>query len=129
MYPSKFFLLFLSIAEGEEAQVIEDMYYECSYAWANDGKDEKSQKFFEASQAIKEKYGRPAPIFHIQFQPAINRHEAPFFTPSMGGLVEWNHYLDADVLLGNEEFQLLAAPLFGEAISRMEMVLGKVVEL
>ncbi|MEM1282762.1 MAG: hypothetical protein AAGG81_04335 [Chlamydiota bacterium] len=119
----------LSVTESVSLHVNDGKYYEFFAAWVNEGKQEQLQKFFEASQPIKEKYGRPAPIFHVQFQPAISTDETPFFTSSIAGLVEWDHYSDVEALLGNKEFQNLAAPLFGEAISRMEMILGKVINL
>lgn len=119
----------LAVPEPVTLNVRDDKYYEFFAAWVNDGKHEQLQKFFEASQPIKEKYGKPEPLFLVQFQSTINSNEPPYYTSSMAGLVEWDHYSDVDTLLGNEDFQALAAPLFGEAISRMEMILGKVVNI
>ena len=119
----------LSVGEQIEISLRYDKYYEFFTAWVNDGKQEYMQKFFDTSQPIKERYGRPAPLFLVQFQPATETDDEVYFTPSLGGLVEWDDYSDVEVLLNNEEFKEKAAPLFGEAISRIEMIIGKVIIL
>ena len=117
-----------SVPELTSFSVRSEKYYEFFAAWVREGQQDALQQFFVQSQPIKETYGRPEPLIVAQLHPvsAVPQGE-PYYIPTLGGLVEWNHPSDPEALLSNEAFQKLAGPLFEKAISRMEMIIGKVV--
>ena len=119
---------FFQVSEPTTVPLREDKCYEFFAAWLNQSKETLLQTFFAESQPIKEQYGRPEPLLLVQLAPVLTNYTADqSFHPSLGGIVEWDDHKDVEVLLSNEAFMAKAAPLFAEAVHRIEMVLGKIV--
>lgn len=100
--------------------------YEFFTAWTVPENAHLLQEFFEVSEPIRQSYGRPAPVIRAQFGPVeAVREDGRYFSPSMGGMVEWDDRDDVFQLMGYPKFTESAAPLFAQAVSRIEMVIGQ----
>lgn len=120
---------FFKVNQYVSFKVESHKYYEFFAAWMIAGKENLLQEFFQISEPIKQKYGRPAPLFKVPFK-AINFSSADenHFKPSLGGIVEWDKDSDVEKLTTHPEFKEKAAPLFATSISRIEMLLGYAID-